>query len=251
MNIADIIQELKSNASPSFREGMARFGINIEKALGVPVPALRKLAGKIGKNQDISIKLWNTDIHEARILAGILGEPKLVTPGQMDEWAGDFNSWDLCDQCCGNLFDKTPYAYKKCREWSVDEREFVKRAGFALMACLAVHDREADDECFSQFFPIIEKQAADERNFVKKAVNWALRQIGKRNTNLNARAILVANKIMLQDSKTAKWIANDALRELEHPQVKKRLEKQKQKDNGGRTDTGHLETALQKPLTFS
>ena len=175
--------------------------------------------------------LWKTKIHEARILAGMIDEPEKVTEKQMEQWVKEFNSWDLCDQLCGNLFDKTRFAYKKIFEWSKREEEFVKRAGFVLIATLSVHDKRAKDKKFEQFFPIIKKHSIDERNFVKKAVNWALRQIGKRNISLNKKAIKVAREIQRIDSKSAQWIASDALRELKSEKVQKRLMVRNSKDN--------------------
>jgi len=215
MEYQEIIKELKSSSSPKDREGMARFGINPKYALGVRVPVLRSLAKKIGKDNVLAKALWKSKIHEARILASMIADPERVTEKQMEEWVKDFNSWDLCDQCCMNLFDKMPGAFERAIAWTKREEEFVRRAGFALMACLAWHDKTAKDKEFERFFPFIKKHSGDERNFVKKAVNWALRQIGKRNNALNKKAIKLAKEIQRLDCKTAKWIANDALRELE------------------------------------
>jgi 3-methyladenine DNA glycosylase AlkD len=167
--------------------------------------------------------LWESGIHEARILASFVDDPRLVSERQMELWVRDFDSWDVCDQCCSALFDKTPFAYSKAAEWGRREEEFVKRAGFALMAALSVHDKKAADAAFLAFLPIIKKGAADERNFVKKAVNWALRQIGKRNLSLNKAAIRAADEISKMGPKSARWIASDALRELMSAPVKKRL----------------------------
>ena len=175
----------------------------------------------------LALALWEADIHEARILASLIDVPKLVTEAQMDHWVSGFDSWDVCDQCCSNLFDKTKFAYDKCFEWSRDDREFVKRAGFTMMATLAVHDKKADNAAFKRFFPVILKGSTDERNFVRKAVNWALRQIGKRNLDLNKEAIAVSNEMKAIDSKSARWIANDALRELQSDAVQQKLNKNK------------------------
>jgi 3-methyladenine DNA glycosylase AlkD len=202
---------------------MARFGINVNNALGISVTQLRKLARQIVRDHDLAKKLWATGIHEARILATIVDVPTEVTEVQMEAWAAEFNSWDLVDQCCGNLFDKTPHAWDKAMEWSGREEQFVKRAGFALMAYLAVHDKKAADGRFERFLPIIQREASDDRNFVKKAVNWALRQIGKRNARLNELAIQRAERIKKLDSKAARWIAADALRELTKPSVQQRV----------------------------
>jgi 3-methyladenine DNA glycosylase AlkD len=218
-----IIAELKKRADRNAVDGMSRFGINTKDALGVSIPELRKFAKRIGTNHETAIRLWKTGVHEARILASFVDDYSAVSEGQMEEWAGDFDSWDLCDQCCSNLFDRTKFAYGKAIEWPKREEEYVKRAGFVLMAALSVHNKEMRDAQFERFIPIIERECLDERNFVRKAVNWALRQIGKRNKRLNRLAILSAERIMLKDSNTAKWIANDALRELKSNAVQGRL----------------------------
>lgn len=215
MNSADIIELLKEMADAKYRDGMRRFGIDHSKALGVSTPQLRKLAKEIKTNQQLSLELWETGIHECRILASMIGDAKQVTPQQMDKWVSEFYSWDVCDQACGNLFDRAPFAVVKALEYSSSEQEFVKRAGFVMMAEMAVHDKKAGDDVFIQFFPIIEREAWDERNFVKKAVNWALRQIGKRNKTLLQPAIDTAKRIREQASKSARWIASNALAELE------------------------------------
>lgn len=214
MDASIVIEILKDLASPAHREGMLRFGIGNHKALGVTVPQLRKLAKEIKKDHQLAQQLWDTDIHEARLLATMIDDPKHVAKAQIDKWVLDFETWDVCDQACSNLFDRTPFAIEKALEFSGREEEFVKRAGFVLMAALAVHDKKADDLAFIQFFPILEREAWDERNFVKKAVNWALRQIGKRNNTLRPLAVATAERLLLQNTKSAKWIAGDALREL-------------------------------------
>lgn len=216
MNVDEVIERLKQLSDSLHLEGMKHFGIDNSKALGVSMPKVRQLAKDIKKNQALSIELWDTGIHECRILASMIGDPKLVTPQQMNKWVADFQSWDVCDQVCGNLFDRTEFAIDKALEWSRSEKEYIKRAGFVLIAEFAVHDKKADDDKFMQFFPVIEREAWDDRNFVKKAINWALRQIGKRNKNLHQLAIESAKRIAQQDSKAAKWIAKDALKELEN-----------------------------------
>jgi len=180
------------------------------------MPIVRKMAKEIGKDHKMALKLWDTKIHEARILAGIIDEPSLVGKKQMEHWVRDFDSWDVCDQVCMNLFDKTEFAWTMPFEWSKRQEEFVKRAGFALMAALAFHNKSSDDKKFLKFFPIIKREAADERNFVRKSVNWALRQIGKRNKNLCSQALKLAREIKKENpaSKSANWIANDAIGEL-------------------------------------
>jgi 3-methyladenine DNA glycosylase AlkD len=223
MDTKEIISILKSKSHPENFEGMSRFGINTSKAFGIQIPVLRELAKKIGKNHRLSLELWKTGYHEAKILAVYLDEPSLVTEEQMETWVKDFDSWDVCDQCIGNLFDKTNFAYKKAVQWMKSVHEYTRRAGFVLMASLAVHDKKADDSEFIKFLPLIKKYSTDERNFVKKAVNWALRQIGKRNASLNKQAIVCANEILLIDNKAARWIANDALRELKSDAVRKKL----------------------------
>jgi len=196
-------------------------------ALGVSIPQLRDVAKEVGTNHDLAQELWKTRIHEARILASMIDDPTKVSEDQTEEWAADFDSWDVVDGCCGNLFDKTEFAERKAREWSLRKEEFVKRAGFVLMAELAVHDKEASNKTFLDFLPLIVREASDERNFVKKAVNWALRQIGKRNEVLNAAAIKTCSKIRDLDSRSAKWIAADAHRELTSAPVKKKLSRTK------------------------
>jgi len=218
-----VLKELRAMGDPAAVEGMRRFGIAGKNLLGVSMPELRKLAKKIGKSHRLALELWGTGIHDARILAALVDEPDKVAADQLDSWVKEFDSWDVCDGCCGNLFDKTPFAYSKALEWSRADAEFVRRAGFALMAELAAHDRSASDGQFTRFFPSIKSGSMDERNFVKKAVNWALRGIGKRNLRLNAEAIALAEEIKKLDSRSARWIAADALRELKSPQVKRRL----------------------------
>jgi 3-methyladenine DNA glycosylase AlkD len=214
MNSNEIISKLRSFANPHNVAGMARFGINSDHTLGVPIPALRNLAKEIGKNHELADALWRTKIHEAKILASMIEEVSLVTEDQMDEWIADFDSWDVCDQVCMNLFCKTPTAFSKAKEWTSHNREFERRAGFALMATLAVHDKKAPDQKFVAFFPLIEKYAEDDRNFVKKAVNWALRQIGKRNAVLGKKALMVAGTLKTSPLSSARWIGSDAYREL-------------------------------------
>lgn len=202
---------------------MARYGMVAERRLGVAVPDMRKLAKQLGKNHKLALELWKTQIPEARIVAAMIDEPEKLTEKQMEEWVKAINSWDICDQVCMNLFEKTPLAWKKIFDWSKREEEFVKRTAFALIACLAWHNKEAEDAEFIKLFPVIKRGATDERNLVKKAVNWALRNIGKRNVNLNRAAIEVAKEIQRINSKTARWIASDAIRELESKAVQRRL----------------------------
>jgi len=210
-----LLGDLRSRGSKKNREGMARFGIQTSKALGVSVKDIRAVAKGVKKSRVLAADLWATGIHEARILATIVDEPSKVTAAQMDSWAGEFDSWDLCDQACGNLFDRTPHAWKKALEWSRRDEEFVKRAGFALMAYLAWHRKDSPDSSFRPFFKEIERASGDHRNFVKKSVSWALRQIGKMRPGLRNEAIACARKLGAGDDRTARWISKDALRELE------------------------------------
>ncbi len=214
MNLEEIIALLKQKSNPVHLAGMKRFGINDGAALGIPIPELRKLARGIKRDHVLALALWETGFHEARILASIIDDPAMVTPQQIDNWVYDFNSWDLCDQVCGNLFDRTPFAVEKAIYFCSKPEEYVKRAGFVLMAEYAVHNKSATNEAFINFLPHIAREAKDERNFVKKAINWALRQIGKRNSFLNLAAIETAQQILLQNSKAAKWVASNALSEL-------------------------------------
>ena len=223
MQYDEILERLKSLSNPEAVLGMTRFGINPENAYGISIPNLRKMAKQIDRDHALAEQLWSSGIHEARILACMIDDPNMVTEAQLERWVKGFDSWDVCDQCCSNLFDKTEFAYRKAIEWSERGEEFVKRAGFVLMATLSVHDKKADAGRFEQFFPIIKREATDGRNFVKKAVNWALRQIGKRNRTLNKIAIEVANEIRQIDSKAARWISDDVLRELTSDKVQRRL----------------------------
>ncbi|QEM08809.1 DNA alkylation repair protein [Mucilaginibacter rubeus] len=209
-----VLEHLKEKADATYLKGMARFGIDSSRALGVKLPEIRKLAKLIKKDHELALALWDTQVHEARMLASMIAEPKQVTPELMDKWVADFYSWDICDQVCGNLFDRTPFAIDKAIEYSSHQEEFVKRAGFVLMAEYAIHNKTAPDEVFLNLFPIMEREAWDNRNFVKKAINWALRQIGKRNNILKVNAINTARNIYNQSSKSAKWIAKSAIDEL-------------------------------------
>lgn len=223
MSLDEILSRLRSLSNPKAVAGMARFGINPKNTYGISIPTLRKIAIELGRDHDLAQQLWGSGIHEARILAAMIDDYEKVTEHQMESWVKDFDSWDVCDQCCNNLFAKTRFAHQKAAEWSSRKEEFVKRAGFALMAALAVHDKDTPDAKFLIFLPLIKLRSSDERNFVKKAVNWALRQIGKRNRRLNRSAIKTAREIRELDSKAAKWIAADALRELTSADVQRKL----------------------------
>ena len=229
MTFDQIIKKLKSLENLENIAGMARFGITAKKAFGISAPQLKQIAKDIKKETEnrhkLALELWATEIHEARIIAYLIDDPKEVTPEQMELWAKGFDNWAICDGTCGHLFCKTSFAYEKAFDWSEREEEFVKRAGIVLIAWLAVHDTKADDAKIAQFLPILEKHSDDERNFVKKAVNWSLRQIGKRNLTLHKLAIETGEKIRLRNTKAARWIAADALRELTDEKTIERLKK--------------------------
>jgi 3-methyladenine DNA glycosylase AlkD len=222
MPYEEVIARLKTEANPDNVAGMARYGISTTNTLGISIYTLRKIAKEIKKDHDLALQLWDSGIHEARLLAGFVDEPDKVTETQLEHWVKDFDSWDIGDQV-SELISKTPFVTRKIHEWSVREEEFVKRAAFSLIAELAWYDKKLTDEDFEPFFILIKSAATDERNFVRKAVNWALRNIGKRNAALNRRAIEVAREIQKTDSKSARWIAADALRELTGEAVQKRL----------------------------
>jgi 3-methyladenine DNA glycosylase AlkD len=224
-SVKNVLDELQSKAKPDQLAGMAKYGMTVERRLGVSVPDMRKLAKELGRDHELALDLWRTGIAEARIVAGMVADPAKLTEGQMEEWVKDIDSWDVCDQVCMNLFEKSQLAWKKIIDWSEREEEFVKRTAFSLIACLAWHDKKASDEKFVELLPVIMREATDERNFVKKAVNWALRNIGKRNVRLNEAAMSTAKEIQRLDSKAARWIAADAIRELESDAVQSRLRK--------------------------
>lgn len=219
----DIISQFEIHKSETNIAGMARFGINSSQAYGIKLPLLRDMCKPYKKNHELALALWETGIHEARLMALFIDDPKKLTEAQMESWLRDFDSWDITDQACMNLFGTSPLAYEKVEEWSKRTPEFEKRAAFALLAGLAVHDKKKPDSAFISLLPVIESAADDERNFVKKAVNWALRQIGKRNENLNIQAILCAGRIQQMPYKSARWIASDALRELKSEAVQQRI----------------------------
>ena len=222
MTVSEVLTELKTLSNPAHFAQLERFGIENSNALGIKIPDLRLFAKKIGRNHELALELWETGIHEARILASFIDDPKLVTELQFDTWVKDFDSWDICDQCC-ILLIQTPFAKAKIESYSAENKEFVKRTAFVLICALAVHDKKMENEDFFKYLELIEREAWDNRNFVRKAVNWALRQIGKRNKALRLKAIECAERIQLQDSKSARWIAANALRELKSEQLITRL----------------------------
>jgi 3-methyladenine DNA glycosylase AlkD len=216
---AEILNELKANANSRNLEGMAKFGMAVGKRLGASVPVMRRIARQTGKDHRLARQLWKTGVAEARIVASMIAVPEEMTEKEIDAWVSEIDSWDVCDQVCMNLLEKTPLARRKIGEWSRREEEFVRRAAYALIACLAWHDKEALDQEFLAFMPVIRRGATDERNFVKKSVSWALRNIGKRNPRLSKAAIKTAKDLQRLDSKAARWIAADVIRELEGRQT--------------------------------
>lgn len=226
-NIEVVVDSLRRIATKKVRDGMARFAIPSDKAFGVSVADMHKLAKRLGRNHELAEALWKTGWYEARMMAAFMDEPAKVTPVQMDRWCREFDSWAICDTVCFHLFDRTPHAWKKVVKWSNHQREFVKRAAFALLASLVCHDKQANDELFAEGLLLVEKAATDERNFVKKGVNWALRCIGKRNLALHAAAVGVAERLAATPNPAARWVGKDALRELTSPAVKSRLAKRR------------------------
>ena len=220
---AGVVRELKRLANSKVRSKMAHFGVNVPKAYGISAPVLHALARRIGKNHKLAEQLWTSEIHEARILATLIGEPEKITSAQMERWVRDFNSWDVVDAACCYLYAHAAPAWSKVNAWSRRREEFQKRAAFSLAAYLSYKDKTAPDARFERFLRVIEREAWDERNFVRKAVNWALRNIGKRNLRLNRAAVRTAQRIRRQGSRPARWIAADALRELKSAAVQARL----------------------------
>jgi 3-methyladenine DNA glycosylase AlkD len=218
-----ILSEIQNNGNSSTLSGKKRFGIVPLNGYGCTMPFIRDLAKKIRKNHLLAFDLWNSKIHEARILAVLIADPKLISSPELDLWCSELYSWDVCDQFCMNLVRKTPFAYDKIAQWAENEHEFIRRAGYVTLATLAVHDKKADDAVFCQYFDILEKGSRDERNFVRKAVNWAIRQIGKRNNSLRVKSIEFCRNIKSQNNPTSNWIANDALRELTDVKIINRL----------------------------
>ena len=228
-----VLRELKNLANPKVRAKMAYFGVNVPKAHGISVPVLHALARRIGKNHELAEQLWATGIHEARILATLIGESAKVTSAQMERWVRHFDSWDVVDAACCYLYARAAPAWAKVNQWSRRRAEFEKRAAFSLAAYLSYKDMTTADARFERFLRVIKREAWDERNFVRKAVNWALRNIGKRNLRLNRSAIITAERIRRQGSRAARWIAADALRELRSDAVQARLRRKVARRDGG------------------
>jgi len=229
MNVQTILERLHQCKNPKGKEHLQRVGLPVEKMIGISMQEIRSIAKEIGKNHNLALELWNEELHEAKLLAVLLAEPKKVTEDLMETWVSQFYSWDITDHSCNNLFDKTPFAFAKAQEWTRRTEEFVKRAGFTLIATLAVHDKKTPDIVFEKMFPLIMEQATDDRNYVKKAVNWALRQIGKRNLELNQKAIQVALSLQQSQCSSARWIAVDALRELRNDKILVRVQQRGKK----------------------
>ncbi|MFN2158796.1 MAG: DNA alkylation repair protein [Anaerolineales bacterium] len=222
-DVNEVMEMLQSAADAENLDGMARYGMSTEKRLGVKVPQIRQIAREVGRDHQLALDLWDTGIAEARIVASMVADPELVTEDQMDKWITDFNSWDVCDQVCMNLFEKTPLSWGRIRAWHSREPEFERRAAYALVACLAWHDKNAPDGKFIELIPLIEEAAVDERNFVKKAVSWALRNIGKRSSGLNRVALATARGLIKSDDKTSRWIGKDTIRDITSPAAQRRL----------------------------
>jgi 3-methyladenine DNA glycosylase AlkD len=225
----DVVARLRKLGSKSVRDGMLRYGIPNENAFGVSVGKIQKLSKELGRNHELALALWETGFYEARMLAAFVDDPKLVTPAQMDRWCKDFDNWGIVDTVCFKLFDVTPHAWKKVEQWSKRRDEFQRRAAYALLACLGVHDKQATNEKFIACFPLIEAAATDERNFVKKGVSWALRVIGRRNLELNNAATELAQRLADSPDPTSRWLGKEALREFKRPVVRRQLENKTKK----------------------
>ena len=223
MGTREVLAWLEQRGTRRTVEGMARYGIVAKRAFGVPMGTLISLSKRLGKNHALSVELWESGWYEARLLAALVGDPERVTRRQMNAWAAGFENWGDCDTVCFKLFDRTPLAWEAAPRWAASPREFVKRGGFVLMACLAAHDKAAPEKGFLGFLPLIEKGARDERNFVKKGVNWALRMIGRRSPALNAASLKVARRLAASKEAAPRWVGKDAVRELESPRVRAAL----------------------------
>ena len=219
----DAVAALRRLGSARHRDGYERFAIPKERAFGVPMGAIQKLAKRLGRDHALAEALWDTGWYEARLLASYVGEPEHLTPASMDRWCREFDNWAVCDTVCFALFDRTPHAFAKVRTWAGRRAEFQRRAAFALLACLAFHDKEAADASFTKCLPLIEGAASDERNFVKKGVSWALRGIGHRNAKLHAAAVSLARRLAESKEPAARWVGKDALRDLTRPLVLRKI----------------------------
>jgi 3-methyladenine DNA glycosylase AlkD len=223
--VTEILEWMERHGTGHYREGMARFGIVTEKAFGVSMATIQPYAKQLGKDHELALALWDTGWYEARILAAFVDEPDRVSAAQMDSWVRDFDNWGICDMLCFKLFDRTPHAWKKIDQWSNRRDEYVKRAAFALLASVALHDKEAPDAPFIKSFTIIERESTDPRNFVKKGVSWALRTIGHRNAVLNAKATNLARRLAESSDPAARWIGKDALKDITRPAILKKVKR--------------------------
>jgi len=221
--VKDVLATLKRQGSKRYRDGLARYGIVAPKSFGVPMAKIQLLGRRLGRNHELAAALWDSGWYEARLLVAFVADPERLTPAQMDRWCRDFDNWAVCDTLCFHLFDRTPHAFGKVAQWSKRREEFVRRAAFALLASLAGHDKQAVDETFLRCLPLLERGAGDERNFVKKAVSWALRGIGHRNVALHTAAVGLATTLARSTEATPRWVGKDALRDLQRPAVAKRL----------------------------
>jgi len=222
--IDSVMAWIRKTGSAKVRNGMARYGLPTANAVGIPVGVMRAEAKRIGPNHSLALDLWQTGNYEAQLMAAMLGEPDRLTAAQMDAWCRDFDNWGTVDTACFTLFDRSPLGWKMAPKWSKEKGEFQKRAGFVMMACLAAHDKNAKDAAFLKFFPIIEKGAEDDRNFVKKGVSWALRHLGHRSAGLHAAAVKTATRLSKSDDATKRWVGKDALRDLLRPGVVKKVQ---------------------------
>jgi 3-methyladenine DNA glycosylase AlkD len=236
---ADALAQLEALADERTRTGLARYGIvTADRTIGVPMGAIQKLAKSLGRDHDLALALWETRCYEARLLAAYVDDPARVTAAQMDRWSRDFDNWGTCDTICFVLFDKTPHAFAKVEQWSSRRDEMGKRAAFALLASLALHDKTASDEAFARCLPLIERGADDERNFVKKGVSWALRLVGRRSVDLNEASVALAKRLASSEVLSARWVGREALRELTSPAVLRRIEARKEKRPKAKPSTG-------------
>ena len=222
-DVSRVLAALERAATQRDRDNLARFGITAKKAYGVSIANIQRIAKPLGRNHALATALWKTGWYEARLLTAFIDEPERVTPAQMDRWCRDFDNWGICDTLCFHLFDRTPHAWKKIEQWHDHKGEFVKRAAFALLASVALHDKRAPDQPFVRGLALIERAATDERNFVKKGVSWALRLIGRRNAALHAKALACARRLASSQDATARWIGKDAVRELTGPVVMRKV----------------------------
>lgn len=245
--VAGLLLQLERRGSKRNRQGMARYAITAPKVFGVSVKRLRDIAKRLGTDHPLALLLWETGWYEARMLAAFVDDPARATGAQMDRWARDFDNWAICDTCCMHLFDRTPFAWRKAAIWSKRKAEFVKRAGFALVASLARHDKESGDAPFLEALGWIEREATDERNFVRKAVNWALRTIGERNRALHRAALTVATRLAASPDKTARWIGKDALRQFATPASRARVARAEKATAKGRPPRARARAAPRRP----